>query len=158
MTSCNSLFVDDSTNVKTLSHCCIVEVLNHSNGLAHTHALGCETSKDVGLGIACYSYECLSVFYSFLYEEGNITTVTVYDKYTVGIKKEFVKKLTTCRILLDNLHIHVVGQGRGCSYGSLATAHDHHVLHVCISFLTYELTDERNIVTLGHEICEVVSL
>ena len=137
MAGCNSLFVDDCTDVETLCHCCVIKVLYHCNGLAHTHTLGCETSEDVSLGISCYGNECLSVLYAFFYEERHITSVTVDDKYTVCIKKKLVEKLTTCRVLLDNLHIHVVGQGRGRSYSSLATAHDHHVLHVGISFLAY---------------------
>ena len=57
----DSLLVYDCADVQFLGHRHIFQVFNQSNGLANTHALGCETGQDVRLGLVCEGAESLSV-------------------------------------------------------------------------------------------------
>lgn len=51
------LLVDNRSDVETLGHTDVVDILNHSHRLSHPHALGRQTGQDVCLGVGCQGHE-----------------------------------------------------------------------------------------------------
>ena len=153
----DDLLVDDGADVQTLCHAHIVDVLHRRHGLAHTHALGCETSQDVGLGVACERHKRLCVLYSLVDEERNVASVAVDDEHA-RVVYDVVQAVAPCLVGLDDLHVHIFGHGLHRSHRRCSATHDHDVLDVNIMFLAHNLADVRDILFCRHEIGEVIEL
>ena len=154
MTCRNGFLIDDGTDVESFRHTDVVEVFNKGNRLSHSQTLGCETSQDICLGILSKSHKSLGIFYSFLHEQSQITSISMYH-HAVGITEQGVEFLTSLFILFDDFHIHIVRHCERYPHCCLSSSHDDTVLHVGVVFLTHNLAYIRNILLGGHEVGKV---
>ena len=94
---------------------------------------------------------------AFFLQQAQVTTVAVDDHRFLTLE-QFVQLLTAVGILLDDLQMHVVGDGKCRADSSLTTAHDDHVLHILIMLLSHNLSDIGDILLGGHEVGQVVDV
>ena len=155
MVGCQSLFVDDGSNIKTLRHFDIIQVLNHSYGLSDSQSLGCQASKDVGLCITRKGNESLGVLNAFLLKQAKVTPVTM-DNHRVDIVQLLIQLFAARLVSLDDFQVHIVGSCLRYAYRCLAASHNDDILYIGIVLLAGNLADIRNVFTGGHKIGDVV--
>ena len=126
----------------------------HGDGLAHAKFLGRQTGQDVGLGIAGEGYERLCGADALLFEQSEVTTITM-NHHRVAVAKQFIELFAAFGILLDDLDVHIVGSCECSTDGCLITTHHNHVLYISIVLLTHNLADIGDVFLSGHEIDEV---
>ena len=155
MACCQRLLIDNGADVKTLCHLYIVQILYHGDRLAHTHSLGSQTGKDVGLGIVCECNKGLRILNAFVLQKTQITAITM-DNHRINFVEKLVKTLATLLINFYDFDIHIFGSSQCYTHRGLAASHNDYVLHVGIVLLAGNLMDIWNVLTCSHKVSNIV--
>ena len=102
----DELLVDNRTDIKTLCHADIVDVLYFGHSLGYSHSFGCQASQDVCFRTSRQSYKRFGVLDTFFGKQLNVSSVAVDNHYVIVY--QFRQAVAAVDIVFYNLSTHIL--------------------------------------------------